>query len=60
MPCPHCPHCRTAAPGPHPIHLITADISLACGHDGRDRASSVPAEVTCPGCKRTVAWLEVA
>lgn len=37
-------------PPPAPVHLITPDLDLACGHAGQDPSSSVPAEVTCPAC----------
>jgi hypothetical protein len=33
------------------VHLITGDLHLACGHGGKDRASSYLAEVTCTACK---------
>lgn len=37
-------------PPPAPVHLMTAGLDLACGHDGQDPSSSVAAEVTCPAC----------
>lgn len=44
-----------------PIHLITApDFSLACGHDGHDKATTVAAAVTCQACRNTPAFGEVA
>ena len=50
-----CPHCGQPANIPRIrrpfIHLITATLDLACGHDGKDPSSSVLAEVTCPACE---------
>lgn len=39
-------------PGPRPVHLITANLTLACGHDGHDPSSSVAADVTCETCRK--------
>jgi hypothetical protein len=33
------------------VHYLAPDLSLACGHRGRDASSSVLAEVTCSPCK---------
>jgi hypothetical protein len=36
-----------------PVHLITAALTLACGHDGRDPSSYLTREVTCGACLET-------
>ena len=41
---------RKAQPG-RPVHCLMPDLSLACGHRGRESSSSVLAEVTCGPCK---------
>jgi hypothetical protein len=34
-----------------PVHLMTARLTLVCGHDGNEPSSAVLAEVTCGPCK---------
>jgi|HubBroStandDraft_6_1064221.scaffolds.fasta_scaffold00861_10 hypothetical protein len=36
-----------------PVHLLTAALTFACGHDGQDPGSYQVAKVTCPACLET-------
>jgi hypothetical protein len=38
-----------------PVHLLTAALTFACGHDGQDQdpGSYAAAKVTCPACLET-------